>query len=144
MVNTNAANGWWRELVTAAPARTGKLAIVRADGSPHVTPVWLDLDGDTIVFTTNMGTVKGKAIARDGRVSICLDDERPPFAYVTVTGRAEIDRDLGQVRHWMGRIAARYLGEERGQAFADRYCGPGEAVVHIRDAKVTAHRNITA
>ena len=139
---TDASGSWWHELFAAAPARTGKLAIVRADGSPHVTPVWVDLDGDTVVFTMNLGTIKGKAITRDGRVSICVDDERPPFSYVTVSGRAEVVDDLEQVRYWMGRIAARYLGEQPGQAFADRYCGPGEAVVHIRDAKVTARRNI--
>jgi pyridoxine/pyridoxamine 5'-phosphate oxidase len=64
MAHTDAPEGWWREFVSSAPARTGKLAIVRADGSPHVTPVWVDLDAGTLVFTTNLGSIKGRAIRR--------------------------------------------------------------------------------
>jgi len=51
--------------------RTGKLATTRADGRPHVAPVWFDLDHDgTIVLTTGAGSVKGKALRRDPLV--CL------------------------------------------------------------------------
>ena len=59
---TDAPPGWWREFILASPARTAKLAVVRADGSPHVAPVWADLDGDQVVFMTSADTVKGKAI----------------------------------------------------------------------------------
>jgi len=45
--------------------RTGKLATARADGAPHVAPIWFVRDGDDLVFTTGGGTVKGKALARD-------------------------------------------------------------------------------
>ena len=62
---TDAPPGWWREFILASPARTAKLAVVRADGSPHVAPVWVDLDGDQIVFMTSADTIKGKAILRD-------------------------------------------------------------------------------
>jgi PPOX class probable F420-dependent enzyme len=138
MAYTEAPDGWWREFVSAAPARTGKLAVVRKDGSPHVSPVWVDLDGGTLVFTTHLESIKGKAIARDGRVAVCLDDERPPFAFVTVSGRAEIDDDLEQVRYWAGRIGARYMGADRANEYAERNGVPGEVVVRIRDAKVVA------
>ena len=70
MSYNEAPNGWWKEFVTAMPARTAKLAVVRADGSPHVAPVWVDLDGDHIVFMTSADTIKGKAILRDPRVSL--------------------------------------------------------------------------
>ena len=135
---TDAPEGWWREFVSARPARTGKLAIVRADGSPHVTPIWVDLDGGTLVFTTYLESIKGKAITRDGRVSVCLDDERPPFAFVTISGRAEIQDDPEQVRYWAGRIGARYMGAGRANEFAERNGVPGEVVVRVRDAKVVA------
>ncbi|MBB5806700.1 PPOX class probable F420-dependent enzyme [Saccharothrix ecbatanensis] len=138
MAYTEAPDGWWREFVSAAPARTGKLAVVRKDGSPHVSPVWVDLDGGTLVFTTHLESIKGKAIARDGRVAVCLDDERPPFAFVTVSGRAEIEDDLEQVRYWAGRIGARYMGADRANEYAERNGVPGEVVVRIRDAKVVA------
>jgi PPOX class probable F420-dependent enzyme len=138
MAYTEAPDGWWREFVSDAPARTGKLAIVRKDGSPHVSPVWVDLDGGTLVFTTHLESIKGKAIMRDGRVSVCLDDERPPFAFVTVSGRAEIEDDPEQVRYWAGRIGARYMGADRANEYAERNGVPGEVVVRIRDAKVVA------
>ena len=62
MGDTDAPPGWWRQFILASPARTAKLAVVRADGSPHVAPVWADLDGDQIVFMTSADTIKGKAI----------------------------------------------------------------------------------
>ena len=94
---TDAPAGWWREFVLAFPARTAKLAVVRADGSPHVAPVWVDLDGDQIVFTTSADTIKGKAILRDPRVSLCWDDERPPFSFVTVSGTAVTSADADEL-----------------------------------------------
>jgi PPOX class probable F420-dependent enzyme len=92
---TDAPPGWWREFILASPARTAKLAVVRADGSPHVAPVWVDLDGDQVVFMTSADTIKGRAILRDPRVSLCWDDERPPFSFVTVAGIAATSADAG-------------------------------------------------
>ena len=88
-----APEGWWQSFVTALPARTGKLAVIRADGSPHVAPVWVDLDGDELVFMTSADTIKGKSILRDGRVALCFDDERPPFSFVTVAGPTTTSTD---------------------------------------------------
>src|SRR5213082_2221160 len=53
--------------------RTAKLATVRKDGRPHVTPVWFELDGDTLVFTTWHTSIKAVNIRRDGRVCLCVD-----------------------------------------------------------------------
>ena len=71
-------------------SRTGKLATVRADGSPHVAPVWFILDQDDLVFMTGATTVKGKAILRETRVAVLVDDERPPFAFATIEGTVSI------------------------------------------------------
>ncbi|RKT51740.1 PPOX class F420-dependent oxidoreductase [Saccharothrix australiensis] len=135
---TDAPEGWWRQFVAATPARTGKLAVVRRDGSPHVSPIWVDLDGGTLVFTTHLESVKGRSLVRDGRLSICLDDEEPPFSFVTVTGRAEIEDDPEQVRYWTGRIAGRYMGADRADEYAERNGVPGEVVVRVREARVVA------
>ncbi|HEY8460285.1 MAG TPA: PPOX class F420-dependent oxidoreductase, partial [Blastocatellia bacterium] len=70
-----------REFISSVP-HTAKLATVRPDGRPHVVPVWFDLDGDDIVFTTGGKSVKAANIRRDPRVCICVDDETPPFAFV--------------------------------------------------------------
>ena len=104
---------WWRSFVLEAPARTAKLAVMRADGAPHIAPVWVDIDDEDIVFLTSATTLKGKAILRDPRVSLCWDDERPPFTFVTVAGIASTSTDADQLLHWATRIAGRYMGPER-------------------------------
>ena len=48
MTNIEVPEGWWQEFVSAEPARTAKLAVVRADGSPHVAPVWIGLAGNPV------------------------------------------------------------------------------------------------
>ncbi|MFG2137952.1 PPOX class F420-dependent oxidoreductase [Streptomyces sp. NPDC048650] len=127
----------WRMFLSEG-TRTGKLATVRADGSPHIAPVWFLMDGDELVFNTGKETVKGRNIARDGRISLCVDDERPPFSFVVVQGSAEISGDLADVRHWAARIAARYMGEDRAEEFGARNGVPGELLVRVRIEKAVA------
>lgn len=138
MPYNDAPDGWWQAFVAALPARTAKLAIVRADGSPHVAPVWVDLDGDDIVFMTSADTVKGKAILRDPRVCLCFDDERPPFSFVTVAGTATTSTDPGELLTWATRIGGRYMGAEQAEAYGRRNAVPPEMVVRVRPTKVTA------
>ena len=65
--------------------RTGKLAVTRLDGSPMVVPVWFAVDDDdTLLFTTWGESIKGKSLRRDGRVSLFVDEDEPPFAYMRV------------------------------------------------------------
>ena len=130
--------GWWQSFVAALPARTAKLAVVRADGSPHVAPVWVDLDGDDLVFMTGADTIKGKSILRDGRVALCFDDERPPFSFVTVAGTTTTSTDLDELLHWGTRIAARYMGAEQAEAYGRRNAVAPEMVVRVTPTKVTA------
>ena len=106
---------WWREFIEALPARTAKVGTLQADGWPHVAPVWVALDGDDLVFTTGASTVKGRALRRDPRVSMCFDDERPPFAFVIVQGRAAISEDPEPLRHWATVVGGRYMGAEQGR-----------------------------
>jgi PPOX class probable F420-dependent enzyme len=135
---TQAPDGWWQDFLSGLPAHTAKLAIVRKDGSPHVAPVWIAVDGDEVVFTTSADTVKGKAILRDGRVSICVDDEQPPFAFVTIAGTTTTSTDPDELLHWATRIAARYMGEEQAEAYGRRNAVPPEMVVRVTPTKVVA------
>jgi PPOX class probable F420-dependent enzyme len=139
---TDAPEGWWPSFVGALPARTAKLAVVRADGSPHVAPVWVDLDGDEIVFMTGADTLKGKAILRDPRVSLCWDDERPPFSFVTVAGTVTTSTDPGELLHWATRIGGRYMGADRAAAYGRRNAVPPEMVVRVTPTKVVAKVNV--
>ena len=58
--------------------RTAKLGYLASDGRPLVAPVWFVVDGGDLVFNTGRDTAKGRALARDPRVVICVDDEQPP------------------------------------------------------------------
>jgi PPOX class probable F420-dependent enzyme len=129
--------------LTAVPPRTGKLATVRADGRPHVAPVWFDVDHDgSVVFNTGESTVKGRNLARDPRASFCVDDERPPFSFVVLEGVVEISKDLDEIRHWATRIGGRYMGPERAEEYGSRNGVAGEWVVRLRPANVVSAFNL--
>ncbi len=131
----------WRAFVLHG-TRTGKLSTVRADGGPHVTPVWFLLDGDDLVFNTGRESVKGRNLAHDGRVALCVDDDRPPYAFVVLRGHAELSEDLDEVRHWATRIGARYMGEDRAEEFGARNGVPGELLVRVRIDQVVARSGV--
>ena len=122
--------------------RTATLATVRADGRPHAAPIWYLLDGDAFVFTTGEETVKGKNLRRDPHVTLCIDDERPPFHFVVVEGTAELSEDASDLLHWATRIGGRYMGEDRAEAFGRRNAVPGELLVRVTPTKVVAFANI--
>ncbi|MFW6693335.1 PPOX class F420-dependent oxidoreductase [Streptomyces sp. MAR4 CNX-425] len=131
----------WRAFVSAG-TRTGKLATVRADGSPHVAPIWYLLDGDDFVFNTGAQTVKGRNLARDGRAALCVDDEHPPFSFAVLSGRARITEDLAEMRRWATAIAARYMGEEQAESFGARNAVPGELLVRVGIDKVVSESRV--
>ena len=135
---TNAPADWWKTFIQELPARTAKLGIVGKDGAPHVSPVWIALDGEAIIFMTHQNSLKGKAILRDGRVSICLDDERPPFAFLTIAGTATTSSDPEELLAWGTRIGGRYMGEENGPKFGERNAVPGELLVRVKVDRVIA------
>jgi PPOX class probable F420-dependent enzyme len=122
--------------------RTGKLATVRKDGSPHVAPVWFLVDstddGDFLVFTTGADTVKGYALKRDPRLSMVVDSEEPPFSFVQFQAEATISEDLDDMLGWATRLGARYMGGDKAEAFGRRNAVPGELLVRARITKVLA------
>ena len=120
--------------------RTGKLATTRADGRPHVAPIWFVVDESdgSLVFNTGADLVKGRTIARDPRIALCIDDDRPPYAFVIVEGVAEVSDDAEASLPWATRIAARYMGEDRAEEYGRRNSVPGELLVRLRPARVTA------
>jgi PPOX class probable F420-dependent enzyme len=131
-----------RGFLAAAP-RTGKLATVREDGWPHVTPIWFHLDGEEIVFTTWHTSIKAANIRRDPRVSLCVDDEKPPYAYVIVAGHARFIDDPQLLALWATRIAGRYMGPELAESYGKRNSVPGELLVRMAPLKIIAHKGIS-
>ncbi len=134
------------DLLGGDPPHTGKLATVRADGRPHVAPIWFVLDpsaaGDSpigdIVFNTGAETVKGKALRRDPRVCLCVDDERPPYSFAAIEGVATISEDLDEVAHWAAVIGGRYMGRDRAEEYGRRNGGPGELLVRLRPTHIVS------
>ncbi|UBU12680.1 PPOX class F420-dependent oxidoreductase [Nonomuraea gerenzanensis] len=131
----------WRAFALAG-TRTGKLGVTLSDGAPHVTPIWFLLDGDAVVFNTSETGLKARALRRDPRAVLCVDDQTPPYSYVVVKGRASISVDLEEMLAWAVEIGRRYMGDERAQEFGTRNAVPGECLVRLRIDKVIAQRAI--
>ena len=127
---------------------TGKLATVKKDGSPHVVPIWFivddnDNDNGDIIFTTNSTSVKAKNIQRNNRISICVDDQVPPFSFVTVEGTAKIQHyKHNELLKWATKIAQRYMGKKNAEAYGKRNSTEGEILVRIKPIRITAEKDI--
>ncbi|KRE25337.1 F420-dependent protein [Mycobacterium sp. Soil538] len=122
--------------------RTAKLGYLASDGRPLVAPVWFVVDGGDLVFNTGRDTAKGRALARDPRVVICIDDERPPFSFVQVQGTATTSEDPDELVAVATRIGGRYMGADRAEEFGRRNGVPGELIVRVTPTKVIAAFNL--
>lgn len=135
---------WWA--FASEGTRTGMLGLVRANGAPIVTPVWFVLhegpDGDELIFTTGTDTLKGKAIRRDPRISLAVDDQRPPFSYVQFTAEARLTSDHDEMLEWATRIGGRYMGADQAEQFGRRNAVPEESLVRAKITTVLARAGI--
>jgi PPOX class probable F420-dependent enzyme len=122
--------------------RTGKLAVTRANGQPHVTPVWFLVNetsnGDEILFTTHGTSVKAKALRRAPLLALCVDEQQPPYSYVLIEAEARLSEDPSELLDCATRLGARYMGADRAQEYGHRNAVPGECLVRGRITKVTA------
>ena len=135
---------------------TGKLSTVKKDGSSHIVPIWFVVDGDKkksatarrakdddIIFTTNGTSVKAKNIQRDSRVSICVDDQTPPFSFVVVYGIAKIHHyKQRELFRFATKIAQRYMGKEKAELYGRRNSTEGEVLVRIKPTRIIAEKDI--
>jgi PPOX class probable F420-dependent enzyme len=101
-----------RRAFLTSGTRTAILATTRADGRPHAVPVCFVLDGDDVLFLTNMGTAKGQALERDPRATLVVDDETPPFAFVMIEGTAHLSQSPDEIDRVAPGIAERYDGPD--------------------------------
>jgi PPOX class probable F420-dependent enzyme len=116
--------------------RTGMLGYLAADGRPLVAPVWFVVDGGELVFNTGKNTAKGRALARDPRVVMCVDDPQPPYGFVQVQGVVSISEEPQELLDIATRAGGRYMGADRAEEFGRRNGVPGELVVRITPTKV--------
>jgi len=124
--------------------RTGKIATVRKDGRPHIVPIWFVLDGDTLIFTTGSTSVKAASMRRDSRVTICVDDETPPYAFIVVEGTASLDDESEALKLWATRIGGRYMGSELAERYGKRNSTPGALLVRVTPTRIIFETNIAS
>ena len=125
--------------------RTGKLGWTAKDGRPLVAPVWFVVDEatDELVFTTYSTSAKGRALGRDPRLSLCVDESVPPYAYVQVQGTAMVTEDADELRAWATRIAERYMGADRADEYGKRNGSEGELLVRLCPIKVLSDFDVS-
>lgn len=88
------------------------LATLMPDGSPQVTPVWVDYDGTYILVNTAEGRVKPRNVRRDPRVAIAVTKGDNPYAMATIRGRVVEVTHEGADAH-IDMLAKKYLGQDR-------------------------------
>jgi PPOX class probable F420-dependent enzyme len=108
---------------------------LRADGSPHSTPVWVDTDGENVVFNTVIGRAKERHLRRDPRASVVvLPAEDQQSGYVSVTGTAEITEE-GALEH-IDKMAQKYVGLDK---YPWHQPGDERVIVTIRPERIDAY-----
>ena len=125
-----------------SPVRTAQLATVRADGRPHVVPIWFDIDDETFIFTTWHKAAKAASLRRDPRVCLSIDDQLPPFAFVQMEGAASVSTDPDQLLYWATRIGGRYMGAEQAEAYGKRNGVPGEILIRITPTNIFGKKDV--
>jgi len=125
-----------------AGTRTAKVATVTAHGRPHVAPVWFTVDGRELVFSTSSRSVKARNLDHDPRVAVTVDDETPPFAFVSISGHAELIPTPDDFLRWTTRIATRYVGDERGPEMGKLYTEMDDLLVRISIHAIVARADV--
>ncbi len=110
------------------------LATIRADGSPQVTPVWVDYDGDAIVFNTAVGREKEKNIRRDPRIAISVADRNDPYSRIALRGRVVDIVEGDEAEEHIDALSEKYRGV---RPYTGRKPGERRVLVRVRPERVS-------
>ena len=91
------------------------ITTLRADGTPHVTPVWHMVDGDELLIAVDARTVKARNVAANPNVALCVAVDASPQPWVLVEGAASLVED-GAIE-FVRAVTAHYLGEDRVESY---------------------------
>ena len=111
------------------------LATLNPDGSPQVTPVWVDFDGSHVIVNTARGRVKAKNLAREPRVALSIADPENPYRYLGIQGRVVEMTEKGGDAH-IDKMAKKYLGKD-----SYPFRQPGEVRLVVKIAPDKVHTN---
>jgi PPOX class probable F420-dependent enzyme len=110
------------------------IASLMRDGSPHVTPTWVDIENSTILINTAVGRVKQKNISRDGRVALAIADQSNPYDMVTIRGKV-VEQITGSVaEEHVDKLAKKYMGKDK---YPGRAPGERRILLKIKPEKVS-------
>jgi PPOX class probable F420-dependent enzyme len=112
------------------------LATLNPDGSPQVTPVWVDFDGSHVIVNTARGRVKAKNLAREPRVALSIADPENPYRYLGLQGRVVEMTEKGGDAH-IDKMAKKYLGKDTYP-----FRRPGEVRIIVKIAPDKVHTNL--
>lgn len=88
------------------------IATLSEDGSPQVTPVWIDYDGTHVIFNTEKKRAKTGHLERDPRVSLSIQDANNPYSYIEIRGRVVAMTEEGASEH-IDKMAHKYMGKDK-------------------------------
>lgn len=83
------------------------------DGSPQVTPTWVDIENGTILVNTAIGRLKQKNVSRDNRVALAIADQNNPYDMVTVRGKVVEQITGKRAEEHIDKLARKYLGKDK-------------------------------
>ncbi len=109
------------------------LGTLFTDGSPQVTPVWFDTEGDAIRINSAKGRAKDRNLRRDGRVALAIIDPTNPYRYLQIRGRVTHITEEGADAH-IDRLAKKYMGVD---TYPMRTAGEVRVIYVIRPERVT-------
>ena len=122
--------------------RTGKLSTVREDGHPRVASIWFVLNAGKIIFCTMDSSVKAKNIRHNPQVSICVDDESPPYAFVIIQGTARFSDNQKDLLKWNTILGGRYMGEKLAEVYGKRNTVEGSLLVEVTPTKMISEKDV--
>lgn len=109
------------------------LATLMPDGSPQVTPVWVDFDGTHVLVNTAEGRQKPRNVRRDPRVALSVHKQDMPYVWAAIRGRVVELTHEGADEH-IDALAQKYLGRER---YPFRAPGERRVILKIQPERVT-------
>lgn len=124
-----------RELLDT-PGTFARLSTLLPDGAPQCTVIWFRRDGETLRMSCGRTARKARNIRRDGRVAVVVERPGDPYTFVEIRGTAEVIDDAAEGLAELRRLAHRYIGRERGDAWIDALESPDLVVLVVRPERV--------
>jgi len=121
----------FKELLTAKKA-FAHVATVMPDGSPQVTPIWCDFDGNHILLNSSRGRVKDKNMRRDARVAVSVQDPDNAYRYIQIRGKVVEVTEKGAEEH-IDKLAKKYMGVD---VYPKRTPGMVRVIYKIKPEKI--------